>query len=1102
MAGMNGIQPSSDAFIGPQFTSEHQLILLNTEELRTKNREQLIEKLERVIQEKNASITKLEERELYLEDTLKKRNTEFRALEEQLRQFEEKTRTFEQLHQLQVHTFEKTIRDCQIENERLCEHANDLTKQLREKSNYEVINKERILTFDRIAADTQLWRQKLDSYKAAIEERDETIANLKKEINDVHKQKQTNTDFEDNSQRLQTATLQTALRERDNEIEHLKLTLLHVRDKLATATSLSNDNRWRSSEDIGRNSPIGKTCRSSSSKTRCTSPPVRDYSSSSALDTEYLKTKIRTLTDRLANVQQLLVQRDEQINTLKKVHDKRWLRLKHLQKQYRSLKDELQSYIDDESCQKKNNNDYFYGKVIRKNKTGCTVCDNQRRRKQIGTSKKIFKNEDDDGVWNEVTKLRRDNARLINENLSLNEKLDLQEVEINEQTIVINELRNEIQLLNDKDERSPLKIPLPLPNRSNDNEQRVIEEYNKKLYEHENERTYLVFEHERLKTNLDLCIDEKQHLMQQRTQATNEIKKLKLRILSLQDQVHKLKRNNQPVNKRHVVTSSSTLKRRLVKKKPKASCLEVLLDQNQSSTFIDDLHNESSILYRMSPLKSDVYDGNRWQQQRQRTCSLCDYHTQASLMKRKRRPSMTSTISKRKNIPSKKNHTNRSRLVTSFHNDSYSHRVKKPSIPSTAYKNPTRIGAMRRRIEQLEMILADSKEENQQLHQRLSTTLSRINILKTTNQRLIDECDKFKNNRLIPSTLPGPEIRRNDSLISDGGENVDNLYSRLKNTSFDASRQRKLNKTLQTDNENLTKNLQSLTEKLTHTERDVASKRVLIENYKSRLSELETSLNRSNDKLTTDNDEERLKSLTDTMEKLRVSLDSYKNRLQVVAREKQTLETRYGQLVGEHEKLKIRLEDIQTKHRSTEQQLRQCRLNQEQLNQELLASHRLSEQQLLSLNTKNQDSLSKITFELNRTQRRLNEYERFTNGLLHEMVRRSIQMHDTLKRAREHQRQRESFSMTLPGYDTAMNTASKILNLTQDDLDDIMSTTDESFQAHSKHDNMDKNEKIRQKVSKLLASQEEFSGKLLKIFSKKLDEIQAADRDLATMRNI
>ncbi|CAF4456735.1 unnamed protein product, partial [Rotaria magnacalcarata] len=285
MAGMNGIQPSSDAFIGPQFTSEHQLILLNTEELRTKNREQLIEKLERVIQEKNASITKLEERELYLEDTLKKRNTEFRALEEQLRQFEEKTRTFEQLHQLQVHTFEKTIRDCQIENERLCEHANDLTKQLREKSNYDVINKERILTFDRIAADTQLWRQKLDSYKAAIEERDETIANLKKEINDVHKQKQTNTDFEDNSQRLQTATLQTcflyltsllllsplteisnkivmhihyALRERDNEIEHLKLTLLHVRDKLATATSLSNDNRWRSSEDIGRNSPIGK----------------------------------------------------------------------------------------------------------------------------------------------------------------------------------------------------------------------------------------------------------------------------------------------------------------------------------------------------------------------------------------------------------------------------------------------------------------------------------------------------------------------------------------------------------------------------------------------------------------------------------------------------------------------------------------------------------------------------------------------------------------------------------------------------------------------------------------------------------------------------
>lgn len=60
-------------------------------------------------------------------------------------------------------------------------------------------------------------------------------------------------------------------------------------------------------------------------------------------------------------------------------------------------------------------------------------------------------------------------------------------------------------------------------------------------------------------------------------------------------------------------------------------------------------------------------------------------------------------------------------------------------------------------------------------------------------------------------------------------------------------------------------------------------------------------------------------------------------------------------------------------------------------------------------------------------------------------MRRSTQLNDNLRRAREHQKQRESLSMTMPGYDSAMNTASKILNLTQDDLDDIMSTTDDSF---------------------------------------------------------
>ncbi len=118
------------------------------------------------------------------------------------------------------------------------------------------------------------------------------------------------------------------------------------------------------------------------------------------------------------------------------------------------------------------------------------------------------------------------------------------------------------------------------------------------------------------------------------------------------------------------------------------------------------------------------------------------------------------------------------------------------------------------------------------------------------------------------------------------------------------------------------------------------------------------------------------------------------------------------------------------------------------------------------------------------------------------MTRRNIKMNENLKRAREHQKQRESLSTTLPGYDTAMSTASKILNLTQDDLDEIMSVTDESFQANTKEENVDTNEKMRQKVSKLLVSQEECSNKLLKIFSKKLDEIQAADRELAIIRNI
>lgn len=70
------------------------------------------------------------------------------------------------------------------------------------------------------------------------------------------------------------------------------------------------------------------------------------------------------------------------------------------------------------------------------------------------------------------------------------------------------------------------------------------------------------------------------------------------------------------------------------------------------------------------------------------------------------------------------------------------------------------------------------------------------------------ECDKLKNNQSNQSSL----IHHDTSSV-DNSINIDNLYERLKNTSFDAAQQRKLNKTLQADNETLNKNLQSLTEK-------------------------------------------------------------------------------------------------------------------------------------------------------------------------------------------------------------------------------------------------------------------------------------------------
>jgi predicted nuclease with TOPRIM domain len=188
--------------------------------------------------------------------------------------------------------------------------------------------------------------------------------------------------------------------------------------------------------------------------------------------------------------------------------------------------------------------------------------------------------------------------------------------------MVIDELRHEIHRLNDEPIRS---LPVTIP--SNDEQKQLIEKLDQKLYELETERTNLIFEQERLKTNYDLCIDEKQHLIEQKIQTNNELKQSKLRILALQDQIHKLKRNN---NNKNDLIPILTIKRRIIKKKPKKpmtkkSCLEMLLDQNV--TLIDDLQNESFILNKP----------------RKRSYHICNHFNDHSFTKPKRRPSISKT---------------------------------------------------------------------------------------------------------------------------------------------------------------------------------------------------------------------------------------------------------------------------------------------------------------------------------------------------------------------------------------------------------------------------------------------------------------------------
>ena len=71
------------------------------------------------------------------------------------------------------------------------------------------------------------------------------------------------------------------------------------------------------------------------------------------------------------------------------------------------------------------------------------------------------------------------------------------------------------------------------------------------------------------------------------------------------------------------------------------------------------------------------------------------------------------------------------------------------------------------------------------------------------------ECDQYKSTHGSSPMVSGPS----SNTIDQQGQQIEHLYDRLKNASLDAAQQRKLNKTLQTDNENFVKHIQLLTEK-------------------------------------------------------------------------------------------------------------------------------------------------------------------------------------------------------------------------------------------------------------------------------------------------
>ncbi|XP_037328964.2 centlein [Pungitius pungitius] len=311
---------------------------------------------------------------------------------------------------------------------------------------------------------------------------------------------------------------------------------------------------------------------------------------------------------------------------------------------------------------------------------------------------------------------------------------------------------------------------------------------------------------------------------------------------------------------------------------------------------------------------------------------------------------------------------------------------------------------------------------------------------------------------------------------------VKQLQARLKSAGAEVTKQVAANKALRGHLQEKEDKLRQLQDKASHTERDVAMKRQLVEDLKTRLKflqEMEKSYRGQVEDL-----EKKGKALSEEASNRKALVDSLKRRLSVATTEKSQCETACKKLKEDLEKKEQRMHALQARVGASEQAL--------------AALEQTATEQMEGLTQQSSHALDRIQRQLSQAFSQLEQLHSFIKALASEIL---LDVQEVKQQLMKRRRLRQANAVGAKGLRSAKSmikaksVAASILNMSENDLADIMDT-DQGAEPRSESS---RDQEWLQHLNHILQQKIPSAGQLMEAVLVKMKERKVLTEELAAL---